>query len=197
MLDRQNELFDKFLNVVKASEPVKSKPKPLPLPAESLPDSESPMVLTEKLDSFKEAPKDTSSVGSEGSDLDLDMNDNVPLANKLSSGESSYDWDFLGAKDVILIHQGSALQVAVDSVHRASDRVGKVMGLPCSTVSEGEDLQSGLLDVPSLSNSSQSLFPIPESFRKIWDSSRKSNTVLAGAIVPPVVRRSYKLPPED
>ena len=60
----------------------------------SLPDSDHPLLLT------KDKPRDTSSVvdvlSSEGSDPEGDDNAEVSFANKLTHGESSYDWELLG-----------------------------------------------------------------------------------------------------
>ena len=102
----------------------------------------------------------------------------------------------MGNKDVIQISHGSTLQKTLQSVNASSDKVGVLMNFPVSVV-ESEDCQAGLLDVPISISDSHTLFPIPDSFRKLWEASRKSSSVVSGSIVPPLIRKSYRLPPED
>ena len=210
MIDRQNVLFERFMEAVKSSNSAPKTQKPTAGVSVSTSVSHS-VPQVDVRDKTVDTPRDCSSpkssksslVGdklgllmSEGSEPEDDGNDNTTLANKLASGESSYDWDVMGYKDVIHITQGSSLQTAVESVNRSADKVGSLMSFPMSLV-ESEDCQSGLLNVPLSSRETHTLFPIPDSFRKLWDASRSSTSVSTGSIVPPQVRRTYKLPPED
>ena len=144
-----------------------------------------------------------------GDDSDSDSEANVPLSQlgshtselacRLQEGESFYDWDVNGVKQLVALPPGSELFSLVMMVNQCTSKLGK--NLKCLTTSDISHnplaAGSGLLDIPSTMRDSQALFTIPPDILRVWKESRESSFILNGPLVPSVIRKCYKLVPED
>ena len=110
MIDSQNAMFERFLKDTKSSAPKKTLDI-LPLNHPPAVSQSSAASVKSQGSSSNQSQSQSANLGLLGSDQDSDssVDDNgpTPLANKLSSGESSYDWDCLGTKDQLQISHGS------------------------------------------------------------------------------------------
>ena len=117
---------------------------------------------------------------------------------KLSPGVSNFDWDIGGEKEVVQFSPGTPQQKIIDLVDSASNQLGNYIGLPTTEgTDESSKVSMGLFESPSIHVQSQSLFVIPDRLKSVWDTSRKNTSVIRGPLVPSVVRKCYKLTPEE